>query len=76
MHTPEFLYLVVGRISAGQTGGIYTLNQPVSGITWRVLGIGKAPNYFSVDSTSGIVRVTRPLTDDNSEFYSLQVSLW
>ena len=63
----------VDRISAAQTGEIYTFRQ-LSAAVWRVQGIGKAPDYFSVDSSSGAVSIRRPLTEDNSLFYSLQVT--
>ena len=64
---------VTCRVRVEQTGGIFTLTQPVPGVTWRLLGIGNAPEYFTVESNTGIVRIKKPLSEDTSENYYLRV---
>ena len=64
---------VICRVRVEQTGGIFTLTQPVPGVTWRLLGIGNAPEYFTVESNTGIVRIKKPLSEDTSENYYLRV---
>ena len=64
---------VIFRVRVEQTGGIFTLTQPVPGVTWRLLGIGNAPEYFTVQSNTGIVRIKKPLSEDTSENYYLRV---
>lgn len=72
MHYAYVLCSVV-RISADQTGGVHTFTQPVTGFMYTVVGIGKAVDYFSVHSSTGVVTISKPLTEDDSNFYSLKV---
>jgi len=55
-------------------GGIYTIRQPVSDVRYRVLGIGRATEFFTVDATTGIVRIQKPLNEDSTGIYYLKVS--
>lgn len=67
------MLLMCCSVDVDQTGGVFTLTQPVPGISWRLIGIGNAPEYFTVESNTGIVRIKKPLAEDNSENYALKV---
>ena len=50
------------------------LQEPYNRVTYSITGDDKARTYFSVDSESGRVTVSRSLNEESSRVYEIQVS--